>query len=247
MIRTLFLCITVATCLCSCTKTTDDNSSIAVFLVVDKTDPMELLPDYATMERLFDFDNHPDRAIVFRAEPISDMQLNTALEAAVPSGQYTEAHNTEDNIDERNNSIRAFNGGVRNILKTLTDTAPEGSSLANSECFRTIASALTRLKELKADAKLLRIYSDLGENSSVTFFKKGQPLSMKDTGAIEHTLLSLAPLPDKLDGIHVCLLFRPKNREEDLRYAVLSSCYKNLLTARGARVAIAASNSIEDQ
>jgi hypothetical protein len=108
-----------------------------------------------------------------------------------------------------------------------------------------IARALDGLSQSKSERRALLLYTDLAENSTLNLCSSyGSIWTLKDTAMIAKRLMELTPLPATLTGIEVYLLYRPKSREDDQRYDVLSRAYQNLLTARGARVTVSASNDI---
>lgn len=231
-----------ASLLSGCEQAEEDSAAIEVAVLYDQTDTMLLRPDTKRLLGLFDFANHTNRAAGFYAAPITDRKLNEAYRVQLPDAVYTEAHNETDDVSYRTTCISAFSANVDSVLTKLINPPHAAPSLANTECMSSIARALWKLSTSKAPERVLCIYSDLMENAALSLYSTGPSRSLKDTAAIAERLLKEAPLPDRLTGITVWLLYRPPSREADLRYSVISAAYRNLLTGRGASVSVSATN-----
>jgi midasin (ATPase involved in ribosome maturation) len=102
-----------------------------------------------------------------------------------------------------------------------------------------IAEKLNELSQHTADVKCLLVYSDLMENSSLSFYRKGKLNELiNDSDSLNNELDSQLKI-NSLNGITVYLLYQPADSMQDEQFKIVSKFYRELLEQKGARVIIA--------
>lgn len=242
-----FMCIllTSGTLLsCMSARKQELPDSIYVTTVVDITDHRQLYPDAESILPLFNFNNDENSETTFKICTVTDRELNPDIEFHLPNGIETEKSNSEDDLDFRKKVIVQFFSSIRNTIAEFNTKVKSDTSVAHSECFKSISNELQNMVKHKNDKRILLVYSDLQENS--VFFncynKSNQRLMQtspeKVAGVFEKAML----IPEDLKGISVCFVYNPISREDDIRFMSMLKVYKKLLLSRGAKVSVSASN-----
>lgn len=218
--------------------------SINITAMVDITDPNNVLPDAESLLSIYDFQNYKNKEAFFRLTTTTDKLLNPAIEIHLAAAEKTEKENQFEDPDFREKEVLAFYESVRSSIASFNIQKRHDSSLGHSECFRTIASELSRMKERKTSKYLLAVYSDLSENSDLYNIYK--PVDLQQVFKYPDTVIKRFEetklLPNDLSGFTVLFIYQSKNREDDKRFNAMAGLFKKLLFARKATVLISADN-----
>lgn len=123
-------------------------------------------------------------------------------------------------------------------LQHCIDTISFKESIKHSIVYNTIVASCKQLIVSYASHRYLAVYSDLRENSVVSFYNPTTLDSLKKFPAsIEKRLTALNPLPN-LDGITVWLVYQPTSYEDNQQYMVIAQFFKHLFEEHGATVRI---------
>ena len=221
-----------------------------VTTIDDLTDTFKLHPLATPIISLYDFNNNQDQAATLRLVLITDKKLNPVEQINLSDGVTTEKTNTNDDIEHRERLIYSFiNSGTKAISDFHTQYAPKNGELKNSECFATISSELSLLSLNKSSRRILIIFSDLQENEEAysSYTKDGKRLLQSKPNKVEELLLKRCPLPRNLVGISVYFVYQPQTRGQDILFSEMVGIYKKLLSERGARVIVQATNKMYQQ
>lgn len=211
-------------------------TSTSVTLLWDVTEDLLPKPHAKAVVPLYNIDNSPNDGASFTFRYTSEKSLNPETMFSLAPA---EAH-TLVNMFERKAEIAAFTTAVTAFIDSVVaDTVP---GRAQSSIYIPLAETLNKVAaDHTSNRKVVLVYSDLKENSSVISFYDPNMRSLLSTDpkAIQERLLGTVALTD-LHGIEVLLLYEPKNADDDRTYRMLSQFYKSLLEGYGARVTIAA-------
>ena len=231
----------------SCNDNTSNTQSyMSVTILQDITDVHALQPDADAILALLNFSEDKSSAITFRYTEITDKVLVPAVEINLPDAASGEKNNRKSEALFREKAILYFFDTVRNTLRP--SAIKDSISLKHSECFKMISGELTQLTHKKSIHKVLLVFSNLQENSSILSVFNDTIKKQRDhnDSAIENLFEKTKLLPSKLHQITVLFCYLPVNREDDERFNRMVQVYKKVLEKRGAKVIIQASNKSFD-
>lgn len=220
--------------------------SIYVTAIVDITDHRQVYPKAESILPFYNFNTEENSEAAFRICPVTDRELNPDIEFHLPNDIETEKSNSDDDPDFRKKVIIHFFDSIRKTIEEFNTKVKSDTSVAHSECFKSISNELQNLAQHKGSKAILLVYSDLQENSA--FFNCYSPSSQrilqsfpeKVAAVFEKTRL----LPERLNNITVSFVYDPVSRDDDIRFMAMLKVYKKLLLTRGAKVTVSASNPI---
>jgi hypothetical protein len=217
----------------ACTPAAKQESTI-VSVIVDITDSMTLKPTPALL-RIYQADKNSDASFAFRIRTIADKINTAAQECELGTRESMEAYNVQDDPQYRAKNILGFYQTVRSYIDSFNalGTRP----LDHSECYAAIASELQALQVSKYDRKRLLVYSDLLQNSEFTGYAT-EPFSNEQLSRLQASF----PLPQRLDGITILIVYLPKTRIDDKHFSITLDGYKRILEPRGAQIILQTNN-----
>lgn len=220
--------------------------SIYVTAVVDITDTRQVYPNAESILPIFNFNNAENSEGTFKLCPVTDRELNPDIEFHLPNGIETEKSNSEDDPDFRKKVIIQFFTSIRNTITEFNTKAKNDTSVAHSECFKSISNELQNLAQHKKPKSVLLVYSDLQENSVFynCYVKSNQRILQNYPEKISDIFEKTHLLPDRLNNITIYFIYNPVSREDDVHFMAMLKVYKKLLISRGAKVSVGASNPI---
>lgn len=237
---TCILCL-----LAACSKQHEGTVAPAteITIITDLTDTLAVYPQAEPILALYGFNNNADQGATFRQVLLTDKKLNPTEDISLETRKVSDSHNTNDDVEYREQIVYAFQDAVRKALEDFPKRYAI-HPLGHSECFATISSELNRLAASTASQRILIVYSDLMENEEdiSVYSDANQQLLHKNPAKVAKILSRRCPLPEKLVGVTVYFVFNPPDRNSDTKYGNMVSLYERLLKARGARVVIQASN-----
>lgn len=244
--KQLKLILTATIIAASCNKNVISNADqdIIVTVVGDITDSLACVPTASPILKLFDFQTNMNHSGTCRFALISDKKLNPIEEISIPDGLKSARDNVNEQVDYREKLVHSFYGKVRRSMNNFPEKYSIANTLNYSECFSTIANELNYLANSKARQKILLIFSDLQENTNdfSCYAPEGKELLQTDVDKVINLFLKETPLSDKLSGITVFFVYQPLSIEQDSNYAQMIALYKKLLTSRGAKIVVQATN-----
>ncbi|MBI1289492.1 MAG: hypothetical protein GC178_18140 [Flavobacteriales bacterium] len=207
--------------------------------LIDRTDTFGLEPISIVTENSFSWDKLKEgRNIRIRKvsdvvnEDVSILTLETYRDWSNPS-----TWNFEDNELFRENRIRKFE---EELTTTLNAIAIQRTGYGHTAVMEPLIQELLYLQQYPMDDRELFVYSDLGQNTpqdnwiSHSVNHKGLEI---DSPHLWTGIDGAYDLTD-LSGIHVHLIHRPRNAEDDAEYRLRANYAKNRLTELGAEVYI---------
>ncbi len=174
---------------------------------------------------LYQYQQYPDAAGWFNLYVISDKVTSPSYRVYLPDAPTDEQNNTQDDPQYRPRRVVGFYGNVRNVFSKVYKDFDTTKAFAYSQCWSTIAEAITKLNALPARRKYVIVYSDLQEHSST--FNAYRTNNTAATQPIATKLLTANPIPQKLQGITVLFVYLPQTRAEDTRFNQMLRVYKS--------------------
>lgn len=169
----------------------------------------------------------------FNLIPITDVDINYTYSADLPSENVL----VGNSYKRKKLEAEFFEEIEANFEKI--NAIPIGKT--NSSIYIPIVNELNRLVKSSSTEKILLIYSDLEEHSSLANFY--------NTSEIEKMVLAPdsiitlweqnAVLPN-LSGIHIKIIYEPRNPIDNKKFRTLLLFYKKLFESKGAEVSISA-------
>jgi predicted AAA+ superfamily ATPase len=229
----------------SCKNSAINNGCyLSLTTVRDVTDHHALLPDANATLSLFDFANNKDRAASYRYTEITDKLLLPSTDLILPDIATGEKKNKDDTPMYREKTILKFMDTLRKTLAIPVEQKDSLTTLNHSECFKTITRELALLTQQQSLHKVLWIFSNLQENSSIlsVFSSSTKKLLNTNADSIQSLFEKTGLLPQNLNQIIVVFSYLPQDRGDDQRFNVMMQVYKGLLEKRGATVIVQATN-----
>lgn len=223
--------------------------STAISTVVDRTDPLTVLPEAESILGIYGFADDKDKAASFRITAITDRLLNPQIEYNIPTGAISKKNDLHDDPHYREKVVLGFYEAVRKAISNVSTTKLSGPSLNNSECFNTIAKEIREISKSSADKKYLLVFSDIQEKSKIfdCYTEESKRMLNGNKNQIVALFDKTHLLPDTLKGLTVFFIYQPKNRQDDQQYFKMTDVYKQLLESRGAVVTIQATNNYQPE
>ena len=221
----------------------DRKTYMDITVIRDVTDPHLLSPDANSILGLFDLSENKDQGVNFRYREISDKILAPSVDLQLPDELVTAKQNRRNEPFYRDKVILNFYDTIRKTLGARNTN--DSSFLGHSECFTTICDELKRLAKSKSSNRVLIVFSNLFENSTLlsVYKKKVNQLDAMNPEVIAKQFDKTHLLPENLNGIKVFFVFEPATRAEDAEYLKMAGVYKQLLESKGATVNIEANNN----
>lgn len=232
-------------CIGSCKSDLHERDDyIDVSVIRDRTDPHILKPEANSILSLFNLSADKSAGVNFRYHEISDKVLVPVINLQLPDESVTKRQNRKNEPMFREKIILNFYDTIRKTL-SYPDMNNDSSFLDHSECFKTISGELSILSQSNRTNRVLLIFSNLFENSTIAniYAGKTKNLLLQNPVKLVEQFNKAHLLPETLIGIKVFFIFQPASREEDLLYLKMADIYKRLLELRGAIVKVQADNN----
>lgn len=203
-------------------------------VLIDQTDSTFTVPDTADVYSHLGLDTNIWAGVNFTLARIKDVSYVPHASIVLAKG----GNRLSSNQYARKRQAAAFKAKLADLFDSVRREAP---GKPNSSIYLPVVHELTRLANSNAERKVLVVYSDLLENTPSVSFYDAQTFALlqSDPGKVQERLFAHAQLPD-LTGIHVHLIYEPKDAGDDAVFQVVSGFYKKLLEEKGAIVSISA-------
>lgn len=206
----------------------------AVTIMTDITEDNFLaLPESSSVTNFFGVSKNVWDGFHFRLRTISDIEITPVLEADLePKCQYI------SNIYERKKLANEFLEKMKNAIEESNGMV---SGKKRSYIYVSMIAELNHLVKIQAENRVLLVYSDLNEYSSVVNFysKKHFSLLQQHPENVVELFKAETLIPD-LTGITIYFIYQPHNSEEGERFSLISKFFKQLFESRGAKIQITA-------
>lgn len=216
-----------------------------LIVVTDPTDKHLLKCDPIAVLKLYNLQEHKNKAAGFRYTEVGDLIRTSVIDIRLQD-DYNNKKNNGPLFRER--QIVKFYDSVKHMVTRANKQNDSTVGKNYSEVFGKICNELSFLKKVNSLYKGLLCFSNLAENSSILSVysqdvaTKLQEKPREIKSIFEKTKL----LPDRLDSITVVFCYLPLNREDDKRFNAIANIYQQILSERGARVMIQADNTFYD-
>ena len=220
-----------------------EQADMDITVIRDITDRHELQPEANSILGLYNLVKNKSAGASFRYHEITDKVLVPIVSLHLPDVSDTKRINRKNEPFFRQRIILNFYDTIRKTL-SLADTKSDSSTLAHSEIFKTLCDEIRLLSQSKSKNRILLVFSNLFENSSLSVYEKQtKNLLIKNPLKIADKFERFHLLPENLSGIKVFFLFKPTTRDEDFDYLKMIDVYKHLLEPRGAKIIVQATNN----
>ncbi|MFZ2205512.1 MAG: hypothetical protein WAV23_02895 [Minisyncoccia bacterium] len=229
----ILVTVSVLVTIVACTRAPEPIITEVVVLK-DITEAQSTNSDAQGIFSLFDFsgDNKWNGG-VFHYSDLSDVSYNRFSEVKInPAGMWL------SNEFEREKEIKNFRTEVSKILE---EGGKSSKGKSNSSVYLPITHELNEVGKSKANRRVVLIYSDLMENTAdISFYSKKQFLLLtKNPDSIQKKFEQMQVLQN-LNGVEVNFIYQPIDSKSDKVFTIVSTFFKQLLEAKGAKVNISA-------
>ena len=210
----------------SCGGSPPMQESLAMSVLIDRTDELQLEPEKEQIYRLFRLNpkslKEVETGVAIRVSEISSVDFNRNMDIKIEPVDF---HSI--NIKARQKEIRKFYEQLE-----LAFTRTEAKAQGNSSIFVPIAREANRLAKSGANKKMLIVYSDLAEHSSwLNAYKEYN--SPKES--LVKKFKQQIDLSD-LSGLKIVVRYIPRNTDDNARFNKLIKVYTKLFEEKGATI-----------
>lgn len=204
-------------------------------LFIDVTEPLRAWPVADEITGLFGLEADNMQRVTVTVSELNDVTYNQQKVFSLEQGGTV----FTTNRFVRTREVETFTASVSEYLDSLSRDTAIGRP--KSSLYIPLAMQLNRLAESKADNRVLLIYSDLMENSSLLSFYSPQIIAQLqyEPNTVMATLKRIAPIGD-LTGVRVFIIFQPADPAADDTFRLVSGFFRSYLEQHGATVSISA-------
>jgi len=200
-----------------------------LIVLIDQSDPLKITPDADEISIQLGLKEDMWQGIRATVDYISDKDVNASKVISLDK-----ADRLSGNSQLRTAQVIHFKKEFHSAL----NRADSNSSLDHSIIYRTVTKQLNALAASTSTTKALLVYSDLMENSELSFYNPATlALLQTHPERVKQQLEKSASLHN-LSGIQVWLLYEPASYTENTTYMSIANIYKQLLESKGATVHI---------
>lgn len=212
-----------------------DNKEYVLF--ADITDDHQLKPEVEAIKQGLGYGTDIWCGINFTYLEITDLELNSEKQIFL-----TPSSHLLGNQLSRKREVETF----FQELDKLVLSPPVGEK-GYSAIYRPLAKKLNEMGESEATERRVFIYSDLMENSGISFYDTETFSKAEQEPEIIIAQFQAQEVLRDLSGITIHLLFNPRDREQDRMFAITSSLFKKMFERHGAKVVIQASLNLGEK
>jgi|SRR6185312_12327430 len=221
--------ILLIACLCTACGTEPARDDKEFVILYDQSDPLKVTPQFDEICTQLGLKQDAWQGIRVKITTVTDKDINK-----VQLFTLAKADRLYGNSTMRNAEVERFKQKLRKALQEI----PASGTLEHSIIYRAMAKHLNLLARSTATRKQVIIYSDLYENSDVSFYDPATfQLLQAHPEAIRRKLEKTVVL-GKLSGIQVWLMYDPESYEANNNYMTIANFYKRWLESKGATVRI---------
>jgi hypothetical protein len=226
---TKYLLVAAASLFASCAVHHSDIDTDLV-IVLDRTDKLSLYPTAEAITSQLGLPNNPWQGIRIRVTYISDKDLN----------QTTVVELAKENEWTGNKEIRAATIAHFKIqlVKCFAAMRPI-ATLPRSIIYRAVIKQANNLAASTAQNKYLLVYSNLVENSEVSFYDRRTVDALRRYPSIIQKQLDKDASIATLRGVNIWLLYDPVSYADNNNYMFITAFYQHVFEARKATVKVA--------
>lgn len=217
-----------AVCCSSCKETSTAQETV---LLIDLTDSFCNQFDTTDINSISIVDDSKWNGETTKVVTISDVGVNKQYVASIPRVP----NKLYGNDSKRKEVVASYFLKINYIIASVLQ---EKRGRDESVIYKRIAEELNILADKNVGKKTLIINSDLMEKSFINFYKPSvlsEIVSKPDV--VAKKIIDKYPL-SRLDGIEIYILYQPVSIEDNARFEIVSTFYKNLFESHGAVVHI---------
>lgn len=222
--------LTIIVLLVGCTQRqpTQENVDTDVILVIDRTSLPSLYPDVETIWSALRLKEQPWQGIRLTITSVGHTNINPDTTLVLPGTSRT----TSSKRTRKEQLVAFYVALERTLEQYRSDTVGMDKSII----FRNLIQHLNTLSQSDADQKALWVYSDLLENSSVSFYSaKTLSLLSSHPEKIIAQLENGTPL-ENCTGCHVSFMYAPVDYTDNSRYMTIVEFYTQYFSSHGITV-----------
>lgn len=204
--------------------------TILLTVLSDRTDPVILKPDMATLEGFLGLDKNPNRGVEFKFKTIGDVDFLPIKSLNLKQSSLL------DNNFQRTTDVSLF---INKVDTLLVQENQNEYSFQSSSIFRPVLDELVKAKNSRATHKVVILYSDLQEISDLyntAGFKERKDL-LENPDLVAGQLVSHLDIPN-LKGVRLHILYYPSTREENRTFRAMFEVYKIIFKDTGLELQI---------
>lgn len=217
----------------------------SIGIIKDQTDSSILSVFLDPILTMYQFPTYPDAEAWCHLACITDKKMAPSTTLHLLPVLVTEKENADDDPQFRAKTILSFYNDVRVSFAHLDQQFDSVHSLPYSECWATICNSLTALMQDSSKERILFVFSDLFEKSSA--YNAYKSLDKMSPEKIAAALNKSMPTPPNLKGMLIYIVYQPRSRIDDARFALMLAAYRLLLEPKGAKIIAQANNSTYTQ
>lgn len=213
--------------LTSCTSKIQPSLSLSV--MDDYTDKHIPKPDIDGIQPLIKNTVDKDGSCDFRYTSITDASFNPIYDASIKV--KPRFGNTLEHLSKKRKFYRTIEG----FLSSKKDTL---QSYPHSSILTPVLRELALLKGSKSDTKILLLYSDLLESSSIYNVYDTYQLRqlLKDYNKVVEIITNKIEIPKNLNGLTLHIIYYPKNAQDDQLFKEMLKVWRSILEPSGLHI-----------
>lgn len=224
-----FYCILILMMLLACKHT--ESFTIAITVMADRTDTITIdRPNVLLVKSLSDLVNDPTNGIDFRFQHIGNTDFNPVFNAKLKPSSFL------DNSLERKVAIAHFYKDIYTLFKSENKRI---YSYTSSSILIPLVAQLKKLQQLDASKKVLVLYSDGYECSSLfNVYGTDRTKLLSNTKLVAEKLKVQLQLPDALSDVTLYLIYNPSTPEDNKLFSSVCKLYLELFKDSGLNIRI---------
>jgi hypothetical protein len=200
-----------------------------LIVLIDQSDPLKITPNADEVTAQAGLKEDMWQGIKVTIDYISDKDVNASKVVTLEKANRLSG----------NSELRAAQAiRFKKELRTALSCTGNESSLDHSIIYRTIAKQVNSLSSSTATARVLLVYSDLMENSDLSFYDRETLVLLRTHPERIKQQFEKSAMLRHLSGMEIWFLYEPASYMENSTYMSIANIYKQLLESKGATVHI---------
>jgi hypothetical protein len=224
----LFYSLAMGIVLMACNKPSNPYDT-AMTVMVDETDTLPTYPTAQTLVSPFKLLDDPWQGIQISLMGIADKDVNAVITVSLEKEDRLTG-----NLTIRRAKVQRFITDLQNAVATF-----RAHKCPRSIIFRAIAEQASHLVNNAAHNRYLIVFSDLLENSEVSFYNPQTIALLKKSPATMEKQLEVNIQIPSLNGMQVWFLFAPSSYSQNSVYMPIARFYESVYRAHNAEVHVA--------
>jgi len=224
----VFYLLAMGIVLIACKKPSNPYDT-AITVMVDETDTLPVYPTTQTLLSPFKLSDDPWQGMQISLVGIADKDVNAIITVSLEKEDRLTG-----NLTIRRAKVQRFITELQNAVATFRP-----HKCPRSIIFRAVAEQATQLANSAANKRYLLVFSDLLENSEVSFYNPQTLALLKNSPATMEKQLQCNIRIPSLNGMQVWFLFAPSSYSQNNVYMPIARFYESIYRAHNADVHVA--------